>query len=955
MANFNIHFDNPWLLFVLIPLLLITIIPFLRIPKKFRNTRNRVISVTLHCLVAVLLTCLLAGVYFTFTVPNRDNEIMIVVDASDSNDERRDEKDAYIQTIIGMCDSNYKVGIVTFGFDTVYAAPLSFDVNDVYRQYLSSQQPDASATDIAGALQFAADQFENPSNAKIVLLSDGFETDNAAVNAAKLVAASGVKIDTVNFGDEAHGEIQMTASAMPEEKIIPGSEVNLELTIESSLTEDANVTVTVYDNNMGDQPVSLTVEPGEQTVEIPHIFQTPGEHDIIFLLTCPTDSDYLTENNVCQAYLNIVVPESVLILESVAGEATPILSLLPATFTRRDIVYLGTQASALPATAKELCEYDQVILCNIANSDLTAPGMPANFDEALYSYVYDMGGSVFTYGGENSEVADDGTTIPHAYNRDDMAGSLFQQMLPVEAVDYTPPSAVMIVIDNSGSMSMGKADAAYDGAEQVLDALYDSNPYSYCGVTTFAIESDEQVRVLPVSQRDTIREAIDNLRNGGESGGSSSGGTVFSNAIRYAGLALNAVDVPIKHMILLTDGNPDDSLEQPEGGGDYWYGQYIDYNRQNGITLSIITFGASQSDQSEMRQAAEEHGGGKYYPLSTSETDLESVGITMRQDLAAVNVEAIAEGIEFHPQMEGSSPIFNGLSTDSPLAERIPILTGYYGTRPRDEATVPLTYQYVPIYAEWQFGAGKVGSFMSDIGGKWSSGFLSDPSGNGSLLITNIIDNLAPLTQPEPDVLDFTIRETTQNYTNRIDVYADLAEGESVRVSIAYSSLNSSADVNGDYAAASQVYGFGGVPVTDVGNGVSFNFDIVYTGIYRILIEKLDAAGNVIADVHSYRTFSYSSEYDGIRDDEAGVRLLSDIAQGGNGVVQTDPVQTIMSFERTLDRTYDPALVLLILSAVFILLDIAVLKFKFKWPHEIIRERKLLKESGTAAQEGEKH
>ena len=331
-----------------------------------------------------------------------------------------------------------------------------------------------------------------------------------------------------------------------------------------------------------------------------------------------------------------------------------------------------------------------------------------------------------------------------------------------------------------------------------------------------------------------------------------------------------------------------------------------------------------------MRQAAEEHGGGKYYPLSTSETDLESVGITMRQDLAAVNVEAIAEGIEFHPQMEGSSPIFNGLSTDSPLAERIPILTGYYGTRPRDEATVPLTYQYVPIYAEWQFGAGKVGSFMSDIGGKWSSGFLSDPSGNGSLLITNIIDNLAPLTQPEPDVLDFTIRETTQNYTNRIDVYADLAEGESVRVSIAYSSLNSSADVNGDYAAASQEYGFGGVPVTDVGNGVSFNFDIVYTGIYRILIEKLDAAGNVIADVHSYRTFSYSSEYDGIRDDEAGARLLSDIAQGGNGVVQTDPVQTIMSFERTLDRTYDPALALLILSAVFILLDIAVRKFQIQ-------------------------
>ena len=45
MSDFSIGFANPWLLFLLIPALLLTLIPFLRLPKKFRRTRNRVISV----------------------------------------------------------------------------------------------------------------------------------------------------------------------------------------------------------------------------------------------------------------------------------------------------------------------------------------------------------------------------------------------------------------------------------------------------------------------------------------------------------------------------------------------------------------------------------------------------------------------------------------------------------------------------------------------------------------------------------------------------------------------------------------------------------------------------------------------------------------------------------------------------------------------------------------------
>ena len=51
-------------------------------------------------------------------------------------------------------------------------------------------------------------------------------------------------------------------------------------------------------------------------------------------------------------------------------------------------------------------------------------------------------------------------------------------MLPVQAIDYTPPIAVMLVIDCSGSMSSGRFEAALRGAEECLDSLTERD---YCG------------------------------------------------------------------------------------------------------------------------------------------------------------------------------------------------------------------------------------------------------------------------------------------------------------------------------------------------------------------------------------------------------------------------------------------------------------------------------------------
>ena len=209
-----------------------------------------------------------------------------------------------------------------------------------------------------------------------------------------------------------------------------------------------------------------------------------------------------------------------------------------------------------PTTLDDLRQYDQVILVNIANED-----MPEGFAEILYTYVNDIGGGVLTVGGnqvdDNGNVVLDhnGEVVANAYNRDDMYGTLYQEMLPVQAIDYTPPIGVMIIIDRSGSMDgpfsssgQSKLELAKEGAKACLNALSERD---WCGVMTLEESYAEEIRMTPITQRSKIEAAIDKIEIGG--------GTVFTGALERSGSALKSLtSVQRRHVILVTDGIPSD-------------------------------------------------------------------------------------------------------------------------------------------------------------------------------------------------------------------------------------------------------------------------------------------------------------------------------------------------------------------------------------------------------------
>ena len=78
MTNFRINFSNPWFLLLLIPAALFTLIPYFRIPKKYRRTRNRIASIVLHLVVMVLAVSVLSGMTFAYDIPNTENEVILL-------------------------------------------------------------------------------------------------------------------------------------------------------------------------------------------------------------------------------------------------------------------------------------------------------------------------------------------------------------------------------------------------------------------------------------------------------------------------------------------------------------------------------------------------------------------------------------------------------------------------------------------------------------------------------------------------------------------------------------------------------------------------------------------------------------------------------------------------------------------------------------------------------------
>ena len=931
MQNFPIYFSHPWLLLLIIPAIALTLIPYFFLSKKYRKTRNRIISIVLHCIIMVLAVSVLAGIQFRYKVPNGENEVLFLVDVSDTQESAADERDEFLKLAINDGrDGNYKMGVVTFGFDQVYAVPMTYDVSKVYETYSSALLPDTSATDIAAALEYASTLLENPQTAKIVLITDGKETDEEAMSAIRLVAAGGTKVDTAYISSEYDvKDFQVLGVEMPDLNINTEDEFGLSVTLYGNYSEHAVVSLT--DNGVDGGAVEVDMKSGVQSVVLKHKFSTNGLHELKF--TIKSASDKSKENDVYTSYVNIELLNNILILESYKDQSNTLKEILTKDDRYKVTVANVNLGENIPKSVDELRAYDQVILNNISNADLTQT-IGNNFDKMLETYVKDYGGGLFTVGGN------DESGKAHSYNRSDMLGSVYQQMLPVQAIDYTPPVGLMVIIDRSGSMELDNAlQSARQGAAACLEAMTERD---YMGIMTLDSDYNVILPLTPCTKESSIKQAIESVDK-------TTGGTVFGSAIERAAQALISLkSVDKRHIIIVTDGQPGGEAKEYEDIISYYY------NGPYHITVSMVLIGVEENSSTAIKMkhatdictpAGKDEPEGHTY----ASTNHQALINAMRDDLKADSIKEvnIPEG-GFQPTVyNGLSPVVQNLQRDeeSQNDRKLTVkLGGFYGVKVRSTDYLVLTGDYdVPLYAQWKYGSGAVGSFMCDLNGNWSDGFLSDA--NGQTFVYNVIKSLLPSKNIHPQEINVELNE--DNYINKLSVYGALNEGEYIKGHI--ETTDSAKDVLASFdtvsSAADNENCYVTLAMTAANNYSRCDFVIKESGVYKIVLVKYDASGNELARFETYKNFAYSKEYDLTleKEEEAFINNLKYLSEKSNGsfIEDTrDPVEIYVGFVTEFDRVYDPRLVFIIIGIVLFLMDIAVRKFKFKWLHEIIRDRK---------------
>ena len=266
----------------------------------------------------------------------------------------------------------------------------------------------------------------------------------------------------------------------------------------------------------------------------------------------------ITANNTYTAFMSIEQYNKILILQRDDGFTSNALTDILTegdAFEVEVIDFFDTEE--IPDTVGQLRDYDQVVLNNVSTTDMVDKWdeeKALDFQLALYRYVYDYGGSLLTVGGDNG-AGDQANFYDRAALARDYSVPI-RQMLPVQAIDYTPPLGVVIIIDKSGSMDETLAVGstrenrlwwARAGATSCLNS---TEFRDYIGIMTLDSVNEVILPLTPRTQREKITTAIESVDE-------ANGGTIATNALISARAQLiaeyNGGKIEKKHIIIVSD------------------------------------------------------------------------------------------------------------------------------------------------------------------------------------------------------------------------------------------------------------------------------------------------------------------------------------------------------------------------------------------------------------------
>ncbi len=597
---------------------------------------------------------------------------IFLVDISNSNEQNLEDMDDYLKQTIAKMPGKNQYGIVTFGKNSLVEQFLTKENH--FSEIMS--MPDKTATNLQDAVQRGLSMIPENAAGRLVILTDGKETQGNVDSTASALAARNVELLSVLY-EVSQGEDAYIENVELPSYLYAGDSYSMTVTVESNYETDAALEIW-----KGSEKKSLSeVHLNKGTNQFVLKQKVSGENAESFEVRVAAQGDTCKENDSFRAYAVVDTLPKVLVISGMKEDSSLFSGLLKTAGCNYHVV----SAINAPETLEEMLTYKSIILENVYRTDL-----PEAFLLNLDTYVKDYGCGLVCCGGEES------------YALGGYRDTELEQILPVDmqlrGVNEAPSLAMVMVIDHSGSMSSvaegsdgaTNLDLAITAADTAVDQLCDQD---YVGVVTFDDQYTWQVPVTEVSDREDIHEKIQNISEGG--------GTTIKPALAAALKEIKKSKAELKHVVLLTDGQ----------GETRYYDDIISEYQKAGVTLSTVAVG-SESDTSLLRSLAQNCDGRYYY--SDISTDIPKI---FAQEVFLSGDTYLQNGT-FTLAVNSGHAITKGLYEDG-----WPSILGYVSATPKKSSRVLIASEKDdPILTVMQYGLGHTVAWNSDVTNKWTAG-----------------------------------------------------------------------------------------------------------------------------------------------------------------------------------------------------------------------------------------
>ena len=515
------------------------------------------------------------------------------------------------------------------------------------------------ATNMEEALQLALSTFPSQGQRRILLISDGNENRGHALTEALRARESGVAIFTAPSGGTAPLAVQLENVASPQD-VFSGERFPLTVRLTSGSAMNARIWMTSEGQEIASTNVDLV--PGSNVVDLEARMARSGV-------------------NLLEVHVSSGGAEQVLVSRAITVRRPHVLYVSGGNETSRPLLDTLKQAdvdvesvTAFPVN-RPARDWDAVLLDNYPDHELAA-----DEDLALERYVYAGGGLIFIAGDRNAKLPEEPKTP-------------FEKMLPVRAEPPPQkPTAVVLVLDKSGSMSGPKIEMARDAARASIRTL---RAIDMIGVISFDETFNWVIPMGPAGSLEDKSKLISQI--------TANGGTKIYQAVESGFEAIVNVKATHKHIILLTDG-----VSTP--------GTQEDFPKLEKDALAkhvtISTIGVGDYINRDLLDELAHKTKGKSHFVENPESIPEIINAEVKstEDLAiqerpvrAVRVRPVefTDGIDF---------------------SKAPHLQGFVQAEAKEGSEVILRVDdKKPLLVRWRYGLGRVIAFMSDAKGRWAA------------------------------------------------------------------------------------------------------------------------------------------------------------------------------------------------------------------------------------------